>query len=508
MQPKSKNNKIKNNNKNPTKKAYRNRVKKQGKAPTRAVRKRRATMPLASRANFTKKFKTLNQTGNSVRVTGRDLMYVIPDDNTAPVQTTQLITVIPANPVYWSGTRIAALAQGYQNYRPIRFKVTYVPIVSAMQQGNVIGGTIWDGGLDNSTIQQSLRTSNGGFLTQCFVPHTSTIRPKTNLQFNLYRIGGAFNQESNPFVFVAISVGCKNSNNQRIIPGYFYVTWTFELKNPVGQTTNFTNTGLILYSALTPLVNTTIVNVSTVSEVPFGAYIDIETTNDNGKAAYYNGSPVTIETSSPVWGFMNSNTIVTTRTTNLPIYYSSIQTDTPKITVKVPATSYATYSVEEMAIMCEDPQNTNQYIIYEPEYYQNQSAITEEFQVDFTLIQAEIYMIITDTQQIMGKYTETVKQVRGGGETTFTKYVAPKTVFTATISTNKTVKKEPQHIIYKNTTTASVEEKKVEPHELLEDQEDSIIPSEDEENVIEEEKQPPDNKGKKKQKLTKTTSLK
>jgi hypothetical protein len=418
-------------------------------------------MPLASRANFTKKFKTLNQTGNSVRVTGRDLMYVIPDDNTAPVQTTQLITVIPANPVYWSGTRIAALAQGYQNYRPIRFKVTYVPIVSAMQQGNVIGGTIWDGGLDNSTIQQSLRTSNGGFLTQCFVPHTSTIRPKTNLQFNLYRIGGAFNQESNPFVFVAISVGCKNANGQRIIPGYFYVTWTFELKNPVGQTTNFTNTGLILYSALTPLVNTTIVNVSTVSEVPFGAYIDIETNGSNGKAAYYNGTQVEIDTSSPVWGFMNSNTIVTTRTTNIPIYYTSIQTGTPKITVKVPAVSYAKYAVEEMAIMCEDPDNTNQYLIYEPEYYQNDSTFTKEFEIDFTLLQSDIYMIVTDTQQIMGKYTETVTQDYGSGRITYTKYTASKTIFTATISTNKITKQQPQHIIYKNNATAFAEQKKI-----------------------------------------------
>jgi hypothetical protein len=506
MQPKSKNNKT-NNSKNPTKKAYRNKVKRRVKAPAKVARRRRATMPLASRANFTKKFKTLNQTGNSVRVTGRDLMYVIPDDNTAPVQTTQLITVIPANPVYWSGTRIAALAQGYQNYRPIRFKVTYVPIVSAMQQGNVIGGTIWDGGLDNSTIQQSLRTSNGGFLTQCFVPHTSTIRPKTNLQFNLYRIGGAFNQESNPFVFVAISVGCKNANNQRIIPGYFYVTWTFELKNPVGQTTNFSNTGLILYSALTPLVNTTIVNVSTVSEVPFGAYIDIETTNENGKAAYYNGSPVEIDSSSPVWGFMNSNTIITMRTTNIPIYYTSVQTDTPKITVKVPSASYAKYNVEEMAIMCEDPNNTNQYLIFEPEFYQNEATFTKEFQLDFTLLQSEIYMIITDTKQILGKYTETVTQEYGSGIFTYTKYTASKTIFTATISTTKMQKEEPQHIIYKVNKPTLAEEKKVEEHKPLEDENDQEL-SIHEEEIIEEEKQPPDNKGKKKQKLTKTTSLK
>lgn len=447
----SKTAKIKTNRNEKVKKQRKRVLRKRLKQVPRVVRRRRVTMPLASRANFTKKFKTLNQTGNSVRVTGRDLMYVIPDDNTAPVQTTQLITVIPANPVYWSGTRIAALAQGYQNYRPIRFKVTYVPIVSAMQQGNVIGGTIWDGGLDNSTIQQSLRTSNGGFLTQCFVPHTSTIRPKTNLQFNLYRIGGAFNQESNPFVFVAISVGCKNSNNQRIIPGYFYVTWTFELKNPVGQTTNFINTGLTLYSALTPLVNTTIVNVSTVSEVPFGAYIDIETTNNNGKAAYYNGSPVTIDSSSPVWGFMNSNTIITTKTASIPIYYSSIQTEKPKITVKLPATSYATYSVDDIAIMFEDPENTNQYVIYEPEQYLSRVTVTQEFQIEFTLIQSEVYMIITDTQQIMGKYAETVQQTLDTGELSYTKYIAPKTVFTATITTSKVTKNEPQHIIYKNT---------------------------------------------------------
>lgn len=78
----------------------------------------------ASAKPFKKRFTVLRQNGNSVRVTGRDLIYTIPDELTAPIQDTNVITVIPANPAYWKGTRISALASGYQNYRPLLFKLT------------------------------------------------------------------------------------------------------------------------------------------------------------------------------------------------------------------------------------------------------------------------------------------------------------------------------------------------------------------------------------------------
>lgn len=282
-------------------------------------RKRRANIirgrkiAAASAQNFVKKFTMLRQNGNSVRVTGRDLIYSIPDDLTSPIQDTNVITVIPANPAYWKGTRIAALASGYQNYRPILFKITYIPMCAVTQQGNVIGGTIWDDGIDNDNLQQSLRTSNGGFMTQCYVPHTTKIRPKSNLQFNLYRMGGEFSTTSNPFIFIALAIGCKNTSNQRITPGYFYVTWSFELKNPIGSINNYNNSGLIQYSSLTTEMNTTLINIDPASDVPFGAYIDIEQ-GDEDPIPMYNGTPIEIAETTPVWAFTSVTRTSTAKT--------------------------------------------------------------------------------------------------------------------------------------------------------------------------------------------------
>lgn len=283
-------------------------------------------IPAASTMSFKKKFTVLRQNGNSVRVTGRDLIYSIPDDLTSPIQSTNVITVIPANPAYWKGTRIAALASGYQNYRPISFKITYIPMCAVTQQGNVIGGTIWDDGIDNNNLQQSLRTSNGGFLTQCYVPHTTKIRPKTNLQFNLYRMGGSFSTTSNPFIFIALAIGCKNLNNQRITPGYFYVTWSFELKNPIGSINTYNNSGLIQYSNIIPEMNTTVVNIDPTSDVPFGAFIDIEQ-QDNELKAYYNDTPIEIAAQTPTWAFTTVTKTSNTRALpKIPIVYDGLTT--------------------------------------------------------------------------------------------------------------------------------------------------------------------------------------
>jgi hypothetical protein len=277
----------------------------------------------ASAKSLAKKFSILRQNGTSVRVTGRDLIYPIPDNLTAPIQSTNIIAVIPANPAYWTGTRIAALASGYQTYRPIKFRVTYIPICAVTQQGNVIGGTVWDDGFDPTNVQQSLRTSNGGFITQCYVPHSTTIRPKANLPFNLYKIGGAFNDKTNPFIFIAMALGTVNSNNQRVIPGYFYVTWSFELKNPIGKVNQFYNSGLTLYENLQLQMNNTLVNLATNTDIPFGAYIDLE----DDKQPYYNQTQITIQNNTPVWMFSSvTKTTTASQSVKEVITYSTLQT--------------------------------------------------------------------------------------------------------------------------------------------------------------------------------------
>lgn len=401
------NNKTK-NNKNKPKRPKRQRRKLGNLLPNNRKKRnniiRSRRIAAASAKTMLKKFTVLRQNGNSVRVTGRDLIYPIPDSLTAPIQSSNVIAVIPANPAYWLGTRIAALAAGYQTYRPIKFKINYIPICAVTQQGNVIGGTIWDDGFDTQNIQQSLRTSNGGFLTQCYVPYSTTIRPKSNLPFNLYKIGGEFNDKTNPFVFIAIAIGCTDTNQQRIIPGYFYVTWSFELKNPIGATNTFYNSGLVLYKNIQTNMNNTLINISTESDIPFGAYIDVEI-EENLPVAYYNETKIEINENTPVWMFSS-----VTKTTNasssalIPIEYTALTTEG---SVTVTSTDTASpQTINPIAIALD---KGDYYEIQEFEQIRNQYT-PEATSITYT-VEADIIYSITQ-QQIFGLYTSTsYKQV-------------------------------------------------------------------------------------------------
>jgi len=263
----------------------------------RRIRRRR-NLAAAYTKSFKREFSILRQTGTSMRVKGRDLIYKIPN-NLESNNKTDVITVIPCNPAYWTGTRMAAISAGYQNYRPIVFKITYVPQCAVTQQGNVIGGTIWNMSPNDSNLQQTLRTSNGGMLTQCYKPFTTNIELGTNLQFNLFRMGGKFDQESNPFIYIAMSIGTKDANNNNIIPGYFYVHYEYELKNPIGDTIKYFNSGLIQNNDKpTIYVNQTLINCSDKN-------INIGATIQDDKEYTWFDKTVEIDNTSYVWYFCN-----------------------------------------------------------------------------------------------------------------------------------------------------------------------------------------------------------
>lgn len=257
-------------------------------------------MPAAVITTFRKQFSILQQSGTSMRVHGRDLIYKIPEllsSNSADV-----MTVIPCNPAYWTGTRISAIASGYQNYRPIMFKVTYVPQCAVTQQGNVLAGTLWAMSPNPNDLQQTLRTSNGGMLVQCYKAHTTKIKLGNNLQFNLFRMGGKFDQESNPFIFMAIAIGTySNGLEDKINPGYFYVEYEYELKNPIGNTIKYYNSGLIQdKDAEIGYVNQTLINCMNNNNINLGAIIQ----KDDGKYLW-NEKEVRIDPNMYVWYFNN-----------------------------------------------------------------------------------------------------------------------------------------------------------------------------------------------------------
>lgn len=285
-----------------------NKVKKQVKNKMAKFRRkmrriRYNRMAAALVKNFKKDFQVLAQTGNTMRVKGRDLVYSIPS-NLETNNDTDIITVIPANPAYWTGTRVSAIAAGYQNYRPIKFNISYVPQCAVTQQGNVIAGTLWAMAPSKQNLQQTLRTSNGGMLTQCYNPKTSRVQLRGNLQFNLFRMGGKFDQESNPFIFVALSIATTDSNNNKIVPGYFYVTYEYEFKNPIGNTITYYNSNIVKRRVLDGYTNVSAINLQQNS-APLGAILQQDNQNYT-----YNDDTISLTSDSLLWYFANSDTSI------------------------------------------------------------------------------------------------------------------------------------------------------------------------------------------------------
>lgn len=162
-----------------------------------------------------------------MRVSGCDLVYQVPRD-LVPNQDS-LFAVIPCNPAYWLGTRVASLASTYSNYRPVRMTFHYVPQVPVTEKGTVVMGTLWNAGARDEALQQTLLTSNGGLMCQCYIPADTNVALSTALPQNSFYMAGPFNRDTNPFVFVALVRG------SQVVPGYFYVSYSFDFWNPVGE---------------------------------------------------------------------------------------------------------------------------------------------------------------------------------------------------------------------------------------------------------------------------------
>lgn len=264
----------------------------------RAIRRtRRNQIPIAKTKNFKRTMNNTTISATTARVSGQDLVYTIPD---VMPQTSDamVIAVIPSNPAYWLGTKIATIARGYQNYRPVRFTVHYVPHCAATQAGNIIGGTIFHEAPASNNIQQSLKTSNGGIMTQVFKPATAKVKVGTNLQKNLYRVGGDIDDDSMPFYYIGIAIACKDSNNNRVMPGYFYVSYTYIFKNPIGGSVDFANSGITQFASQLATMKKGNVSAmlceqfqSEAITLAIGTVLDVEySTEDQAWRFYYNGT--------------------------------------------------------------------------------------------------------------------------------------------------------------------------------------------------------------------------
>lgn len=268
-------------------------------------------MPAAYAAHVRPRFNVSSRTATSAIVSGCDLIYPIPANLVASSDT--IFAMFPANPAYWMGTRISQFAPAYQNYRPLAFRVSYIPQVAVTQQGTVFMGTLWNEAAPTDNIQQSLFTSNGGCLTQCYVPADTTIKLGRNLQQNLFTMNEALNPDTCPFMFLA---GVRGAD---VVPGYFYVSYTYEFRNPIGSAWAFNTSGLTTFGALPTLptyANMTFVLAEQAGGFGPGTQLDLEI---DGKV-FYHGSEITLDSS--VSGVLYSNQQASITTNTLASYFT------------------------------------------------------------------------------------------------------------------------------------------------------------------------------------------
>lgn len=271
------------------------------------------SLPAAYASHVRPRFNVATRSATGAVVSGCDLVYPLP--NMVATDTDYLFAVIPSNPAYWAGTRIAQFAPAYMNYRPIAMTFSYIPQVAVTQPGTVFMGTLWNGAAITTNLQQTLVTSNGGCLTQCYVPCDTKIQLGTNLQMNLFTMSGDLNPTTSPFIFLA---GVRGAD---VVPGYFYVTYTYEFKNPIGQSWLYGNSGQSTVSEISSIPrygNRSLVLLEGVSGFGPGTILDVE----GNDSLYYRGSPVTLpattnvlmlynEQSSKAAGGLQSSTVIT-----------------------------------------------------------------------------------------------------------------------------------------------------------------------------------------------------
>lgn len=221
-----------------------------------------------------------------------------------------VFSCITANPAYWTGTRIAGIAPLYQDYRPLKMIFRYIPQVAVTQSGTVVMGTIWKGASPSSDFQQTLVTSNGGNMINCYIPANSAIELGANLDRNLYGVSGELSPETNPFLFLATTRGCLDAEGNQVVPGYFYVEYVFRLKNPIGEAWKFNRSAEVT----TPYSGWSLPNRSLVLLEQNGIYgpgtvLDVE---DDGTSTIikYRGTTVDLEPGTAVQAFENGQAAV------------------------------------------------------------------------------------------------------------------------------------------------------------------------------------------------------
>lgn len=90
-------------------------------------------------------------------------------------------------------------------------------------------------------------------MCQCYVPSDTRLDLARALPQNNFYMSGHFNRDTNPFVFMSVMQGA------RVVPGYFFVSYSYDMWNPVGENWTYTTLGPVRLSAIRPTANVSVV---------------------------------------------------------------------------------------------------------------------------------------------------------------------------------------------------------------------------------------------------------
>lgn len=171
---------------------------------------------------------SMRSVGDEVHIDGMDIVSPY-------IGRTELDCVIPVNPIYWNGTRVAGVALNYSQYRPMKFKVHFVTFAGTNNNSFVYMGTMWDNPPPGTDLKASLVTSNGGGVTAGYRNLTSDVALGRNLRMNLFDLRDPMSKDSNPF-FHLISTGLGGGDaTSNAISFTVFVEYSYCFRNPVGS---------------------------------------------------------------------------------------------------------------------------------------------------------------------------------------------------------------------------------------------------------------------------------
>jgi hypothetical protein len=247
------------------------------------------------------------------------------------------------------------------------------------------------------------------------------------------------------------------------------VTWSFELKNPIGSINTYNNSGLITYQQLKMDMNNTIININPNSEIPFGAYIDVEEGEGDQPIPMYNGTPIEINETTPIWAFTSVTKNSNTRSINKQVItYNGVTTSEIRL-------GYQGYSAYIIAA-------DDHYDIYIPV---NTFTTNRSWRIQ----QADTALLVSNINQnfgtIIGQEDKTVtvyigESSQGTSQQPFTHYSASKEYYTTQLANNRrneAVKAEPPKIYILKKAKLPITQEQPEEDEFDIEQQEEIQPT-------------------------------